>query len=752
MANSSKITKKPFSCGQMEALIALCDTFLPSIDVNTNDHHQSDDVIQFYQTSASMAGTPDHVAELIQEKVRHPKLYLAKLAISMLSTWIGTFILCGTKSLSPKFPYFQRFSKVSSEKREQILVSWSNSYFSILRILFRALKMFTLLTFFTQVNDNNENISWKAIGYCGPDPAHKPNPKERQQHDDDTTTQEELFGPLHKGIISLSQPHKQTSLHKLQTLGFPIISPPHTKNTKIESFGNPSFIVKCDAVVVGSGSGGGLTAGILAGAGYKVLVLEKGSYIARNNLSLLEGQSMEQMYLNRGILGTDEMDVMILAGSTVGGGSTINWSASIRTPRHIIREWSEEHGFDTRNYEHALDVVCEKMGVQSEIEDEGFNNMVLRKGCEELGYNVETIPRNAPSDHYCGWCCLGCANGTKKGTSETWLVDLVESGNGAILTECDALKVITEENSKGKEKRAVGVAFAFRTENGTEIAIVESRVTVTACGAICTPPFLKRSGLRNPNIGRNLHLHPVLMVWGYFPENVWPEAGKRSYEGGIMTAMSKVVANFEGSGYGAIIQTPSLHPGMFSGLMPWVSGRDFKGRMVKFARTAHVFALARDKGSGEVVSESYVRYSLGDEDKESLREGVERVLRILACAGAEEIGTHHKEGRVLNVKRASEEEFERFVKEESSRPVMNLSVPICSAHQMGSCRMGVGPEGSAVDPKGETWEVEGLFVADSSVFPTALGVNPMVTVQAIAYCTAMSIVEVLGGKKVRKGE
>ncbi|KAL3619115.1 Long-chain-alcohol oxidase fao4a [Castilleja foliolosa] len=169
--------------------------------------------------------------------------------------------------------------------------------------------------------------------------------------------------------------------------------------------------------------------------------------------------------------------------------------------------------------------------------------------------------------------------------------------------------------------------------------------------------------------------------------------------------------------------------------------------MVKFSRTAHVFALARDKGSGEVVSETNLRYSLGDGDRENLRRGVERVLRILAGAGAEEIGTHHREGRVLNVKRASEEEFERFVREESSRPLRNLSSPICSAHQMGSCRMGVGPEGSAVDPRGETWEVEGLFVADSSVFPTALGVNPMVTVMAIAYCTAQSIVEVLGGKK-----
>ncbi|KAK6129877.1 hypothetical protein DH2020_036395 [Rehmannia glutinosa] len=733
----------------MEALSALCDTFLPSIHVvSEDDHlHQSDDVIQFYQTSASMAETPQRVAEFIGQKVQHPKIYLAKLAIKLLSTWLGTFILCGRKSLSPNFPYFQRFSKISPKKREEILVSWSTSYFSLLRILFAALKIFTLLIFFTQVDDNDvKNLSWKAIGYCGPDPTRKPDTKKKE----DDTTEEELYGPLHKIIINLNQ-QKQTSFHKLQNLGFPV-SIPHSQNTTIKSLKNPSLIIKCDAVVVGSGSGGGVVAGVLAKAGHKVLVLEKGNYFARNNLSLLEGQTLDQMYLGHGIMGTDNLDVLLLAGSTVGGGSTINWSASIRTPPHVTKEWSEKYDlklFGSKNYENALDVVCRKMGVQSEFEHEGFHNMVLRKGCENLGYQVENIPRNANSDHYCGWCCLGCKDGTKKGTAETWLVDLVQSRNGAIITQCEAIKVITEK-IKGK-KRAIGVAFAFQTEEGkTEIGIVEAKVTVTACGTLCTPGFLKRSGLKNPNIGKNLHLHPVVMAWGYFPDdnsNAWPEAEKKSYEGGIMTAMSKVVANFESSGYGAVIQTPALHPGLFSALMPWISGEDFKNRMVRFSRTAHVFALARDKGSGVVTSENNLSYAMEDSDKENLRRGMEKVLRILAGAGAEEIGTQHITGRALNVKRASEEEFERFVKEESSRPLRDLSTPICSAHQMGSCRMGVDPEKSAVNPKGETWEVEGLFVADSSVFPTALGVNPMVTIQAIAYCIAQSVVEVLDREK-----
>ncbi|KAL1556927.1 long-chain-alcohol oxidase [Salvia divinorum] len=582
-----------------------------------------------------------------------------------------------------------------------------------------------------KVNEEKENPSWKAIGYCGPDPAFKPDPVT-------PATEEKRFGPLHQCVISFTQ-SKQTALHQIQTSGFSTSeSPPQTTAFKHL---NPSFVVRCDAVILGSGSGGGVVAGVLAKAGYKVLVLEKGSYITRSNLTLMEGDAMDKMYLQQGILASENMDVLFLAGSTVGGGSTINWSASIRTPPHVRKEWSQKHKlelFESKIYDRALDVVCEKMNVQSEIDEEGMQNEVLRRGCVKLGYPTENIPRNAAADHYCGWCCLGCRDGRKRGAAETWLVDLAESKNGAILTDCEALKVITIAKKNGVKKRAAaGVAFQFKTAEGREeIGVIQARVTVSACGAICTPPLLRRSGLRNPNIGRNLHVHPVVMGWGHFPDSE-----KQSYEGGIMTVMSKLDAY---SGYGAILQTPALHPGMFSALMPWSSGADMKGRMVKFSKTAHVFALARDKSSGEIRSVSEISYNICEFDEENLRNGLEKVLRILEAAGAEEIGTHSRRGRVLKVKEASEEEFERFVKEESGRRPGNMSAPMCSAHQMGSCRMGAEAGAGAVGPTGEAWEVEGLFVADSSVFPTALGVNPMVTVMAIAYCTAQSVLQALG--------
>ncbi|XP_042487059.1 long-chain-alcohol oxidase FAO4A-like, partial [Macadamia integrifolia] len=615
-----------------------------------------------------------------------------------------------------------------------------------------------------QVDENNHNISWEALGYCGPDPDFKKESQETERTGQEGDgNKEKLVGPLYRGIIDITQPREVLSA-TLERSGFSVSLHHHLPTNKKphSSLSSPSLTIQCDVVVVGSGSGGGVAAGVLAKEGYKVLVLEKGNYYARSNLSLLEGPTMDQMYLNNGLLVTDDLGVTILAGSTVGGGSTINWSASIRTPDHVIKEWCDTHElelFDSKLYKHALDVVCERMGVQSDFDEEGFNNAVLRKGCNELGYPVNNIPRNSTSDHYCGWCCFGCKDGRKKGNSETWLVDLVESGNGVILPGCTALKVLHERTTRrsinGNTSTAKGVAFEFNNGGEKDICVVKSKVTIVACGALSTPTLLKRSGLRNPNIGKHLHLHPVTMAWGYFPNssNGLPDLlqDKKSYEGGIMTAMSTVVANFEVSGgrggYGAVIQTPALHPGMFSAVIPWVSGIDIKERMCKFSRTAHIFALVRDKGSGTVNSSDSYSYQMDDMDEENLRKGLEKILRILAAAGAEEIGTHQGEGKKLNVKQASRHEFEKFVKEESRKKLRGLCSTLCSAHQMGSCRMGVDPTESVVNQRMETWEVEGLFLADTSVFPTALGVNPMVTAQAIAYCTARSVLDVLWRKK-----
>ncbi|KAK4855547.1 hypothetical protein QYF36_008426 [Acer negundo] len=724
-----------FSSCEMQTITSLCEVILPPLPSSSvsmegkQDYHKSTNPIDsFLDSSASQSPIPDQVAELLVKRGLREAIAMVRMVLWLLSTRLGTLMVCGSMCINvKKWPFINNFSGISLEKREKVLQKWYKTwFFTPIRVAFLCIRLLCLFVFFSTVDENGNNPSWEAINY--------------HVDRDGNLSEDQKEKPLRKGIIETIQETNSTLLKSLTEKGLEVT----------EDSEQNIFKIKCDVVVVGSGCGGGVAAAVLASSGQKVVVVEKGNYFTPKDYSLLEGPSFDQLYESGGILGTVNGSMLIMSGSTVGGGSAVNWSACIRTPKPVLQEWAEEQKlplFGSTEYLSAMDVVCKRIGVTENCAHESFQNQVLRKGCQNLGLEVENVARNSSENHYCGSCNYGCIKGDKKGTNNTWLVDAVDHG-AVILTGCKAERFVLENNNDGsvRKKKCSGVIAKSLNKKITKRLQIEAKITISACGALLTPPLMISSGLKNPNIGENLHLHPVAMAWGYFPDSNLEFKGK-SYEGGIITSVNKVVSGYNSDAIStrAILETPALGPASFATLCPWESGADLKQRMLKYARTAHLISIIRDRGSGNVKVEGRINHKLDSLDRENLKAGLRQALRILIAAGAVEVGTHRSDGQRIKCKGIKKKELEEFLD-----TVYAAEGPLSqnedwmiyfSAHQMGSSRMGIDENEGAVDENGESWEAQGLYVCDASVLPTAIGVNPMITIESTAYCLSKRIAE-----------
>ncbi|KAK6164434.1 hypothetical protein DH2020_001298 [Rehmannia glutinosa] len=625
-----------FSSSQIQSLSAICQTLIPPLqfcDGKIEDNLTNQVYWSFHKSSG-----PDEVAELLVKRGIPKAVFIVSLVLKLLSSRLGTLLLCGFICLDLKWPFVHSFSELSLKKREAILQKWSRETFLLpLRISFLSLKVICLFVFFSLTDENSNNPAWEAIGY-------QVEVIERQ-------TKPENERPLEKGIIEIMNEDESSLKESLIQKGV------HITDDRNEN----AYKIKCDVVIIGSGCGGGVAAAVLAKSGQKVVVLEKGHYFVTEDYSGLEGPSMSELYESGGMLTTQDGKIMVMAGSTVGGGSSVNWSACIKTPDYILQEWSETN---------KIPVFAERF-------------------------------------------------------------------------------VLVSDSNEKFRKRCIGVIASTENKNIRKKLRIEAKVTISACGSLLTPPLLISSGLKNKNIGKNLHLHPVSFVWGYFPESLVEFKGK-SFEGGIITSVHKV-QNQE-SNIQAIVEAAALGPASFAALFPWVSRQQINESMKKYGRTAVLFALSRDQGSGEVKNQGCIKYRLSVLDRENLKTGLRRALRILISAGAIEVGTFRSDGQKIKCKGTKSEELEEFIDTVSAvggpRSKSEYWTIYCSAHQMGSCRMGVNEDDGAVDENGECWEAKGLFVCDGSVLPSAVGVNPMVTIQSTAYCISTRLAESMKKGKV----
>mmetsp|Transcript_33155 Transcript_33155/g.46302 ORF Transcript_33155/g.46302 Transcript_33155/m.46302 type:complete len:476 (+) Transcript_33155:3-1430(+) len=390
-----------------------------------------------------------------------------------------------------------------------------------------------------------------------------------------------------------------------------------------------------DVVIVGSGVGGSMAAHQLCMDGYKVLMVEKGEFISmyHGNNSLQEIPMFEKMYERGGpYLTTEDCAMTVLAGSTFGGGGSVNWFCSLRPPHYVREEWARKYKlkqFDSPWFSHCVDKGCELLGVQTEhMKPHSPSNAILMKGCHRLGYHCETAPQQGRPTGDEGLCCIGVKHGPRQGTVGSLLYDAAKTGNLRYITRCRVDRVAIDSHT------ARGIVG---TVHGKTTVRVNAKIVVSACGSLQTPLLLKRSGLQNSHIGQNLRLHPVSVVYGEFKEDI------KVYDGAPMTTVSCVAADIGGTGYGCRLETPSAHPGILAAAMAWKGAVDLREEFFKMKKLCFVIILTRDTGAGRVYEDKAnlprVEYVINNTDKKHMLIAMEKGLNALVAAGAEKVCT-----------------------------------------------------------------------------------------------------------------
>lgn len=469
--------------------------------------------------------------------------------------------------------------------------------------------------------------------------------------------------------------------------------------------------VRADVCVIGTGAGGAPVAKELAEGGMSVVMLEEGERITTDEFTARPREMSTRLYRDAGQVATvGNVPVVLPLGRSVGGSTLINSGTCFRTPAPVLDMWRERFGLDElspaeldpyfRRVERELNVV------QVPPELAGRNGLVAKRGADALGWSGDFVYRNVRGCVGSGVCNFGCPTSAKQHVGLTYVPRAWEAG-AVTWSGCRAERI----ELAGGRVRAVAAA----TAGGGRLR-VECGVAVVACGAIHTPLFLRRQGIGTDSgeLGRNLAIHPATAVRALFDEEIDMAKG---------VPQSYFVDEFADDG---IMFEGAAGPPDYAAMTFPFSGERHRALMLRYRNIAQFGLMVSDLSRGfvrERAGRVEIRYDLGRDDAATFKRGIELLCELYWAAGARAVYPP-----VEGVTELSDGDLEPLRR----APVRPRDLTLLAFHPLGTARADARPDHGVVDADLKVHGIDGLYVSDGSVVPSSIGVNPQITIMALA--------------------
>jgi choline dehydrogenase-like flavoprotein len=480
---------------------------------------------------------------------------------------------------------------------------------------------------------------------------------------------------------------------------------------------------ECDVAIVGSGAGGAVAAAVLAEAGLEVVVLEAGPYMDRHTYPDEPLAALTALYRDGGLtIAEGRPAIPTPVGRAVGGTTVINSGTCFRAPEQVLAGWATEHGIEwavdlTPEYEAAEEMLRVR---PVDPERMGRNGQLLREGAEALGVRHEPLRRNAGPCFQCSSCPTGCRLDAKQAMHVSYLPRAVAAG-ARVRAQVEARRLLFEHG------QATGIDCLVRANGRARpFKLRARRAVLLAGGAFGTPELLLRSGFRSRNgqLGRNLRIHPACWVGARFAEEV------RGWDG---VMQSYAVNEWEDRG---ILLEATFTPLAFGAQWLPGTGIEHSERVLAYDRIASTGVHLSDRSAGRVglAGDGSLRitYRLTDDDAARLVFGIARATELLYAAGAREV--YPQIAGIPTIPK------DRIGDLEASPPGAG-ALRLEAFHPMGTARMDADPAAGVVATDGAVHGAGALYVADGSLLPSSIGVNPMMTIIAMASRVARQLAD-----------